>query len=90
MPRQSTTTKITPREAIQNVLTKTGWTPDRWGNFIKTDEKGRKLRCKFQDISMRFEVKNVQYNQWVNLRSDYYKNIVVEGNSVLIDGKPLP
>lgn len=87
MARQS---KITPREAIQNALMRSGWTVDRWGNFNKVDDSGRKLRCKFQDISMRFEQKSEQYKMWVNLRSDYYKNIVVEENTVLVGGKPLP
>lgn len=81
--------KITPREVIQNVLLATGGTPDRWGNFTK-NLRGNKVRCKFQDISMRYEMKNEKYNQWVNVRSDYYKNILVENGTVRVADVVLP
>ena len=73
----------TTREMIQNVLMTTGWIGDRWGHLNKVID-GKKHRIKFQDRSLRFEQKNEQYNMWVNLRSDYYKNIVVECGQVKV------
>lgn len=71
------------RELIQEVLLANGWVGDRWGNLNKVVD-GKKHRIKFQDRSLRFEQKNEQYNMWVNLRSDYYKNIVVEDGQVKV------
>ena len=75
--------KKEPRELIQNVLSANGWVGDRWGNLNKVIN-GKKHRIKFQDRSLRFEQKNELYNMWVNLRSDYYKNIVVEDGQVKV------
>lgn len=75
--------KKEPRELIQEVLLANGWVGDRWGNLNKVVD-GKKHRIKFQDRSLRFEQKNEQYNMWVNLRSEYYKNIVVEDGQVKV------
>lgn len=75
--------KKEPRELIQNVLSANGWVGDRWGNLNKVIN-GKNHRIKFQDRSLRFEQKNELYNMWVNLRSDYYKNILVEDGQVKV------
>lgn len=75
--------KKEPRELIQEVLLANGWVGDRWGNLNKVVD-GKKHRIKFQDRSLRFEQKNEQYNMWVNLRSDYFKNIVIESDCIKI------
>ena len=71
------------RELIQEVLLANGWFSDRWGNLNKVVD-GKKHRIKFLDRSVRFEQKNEQYNMWVNIRSDYYKNILVEDGQVKV------
>ena len=75
--------KKAPREMIQDVLVAAGWTFDRWGHLNKVLD-GKKHRVKFQDRSVRFEQKNEQYKCWVNLRSDYFKNVVIEEGQVKI------
>lgn len=75
--------KQNTRTTIQNTLESHGWTADRWGNYNRMIN-GRKYRCKFQDMSMRFEVKG-EYG-WVNIRSDYYKNIQIVDGFVVIRG----
>lgn len=81
--------KISPVKALQDALFFSGWSFDRWGNANKT-VGARKFRCKFQKISVRFERKNAGIGEWINIRSDYYKNVLVEGNSVVIGGITLP
>ena len=75
--------KKEPRELIQEVLLANGWVGDRWGNLNKVVD-GKKHRIKFQDRSVQFEQKNEQYNMWVNIRSDYYENILVEDGQVKV------
>ena len=75
--------KKEPRELIQEMLLANGWVGDRWGNLNKVVD-GKKHRIKFQDRSVQFEQKNEQYNMWVNIRSDYYENILVEDGQVKV------
>lgn len=77
--------KQNTRTMIQNTLESHGWTADRWGNYNRMIN-GKKYRCKMQDMSMRVEVKSTESNQWVNIRSDYYKNIAVTDNSLTVKG----
>lgn len=69
------------------------WDFDRWGNGKNSGDllKGQ-YRFKFQDNSVRFEKKSGDI--WVNLGSDYYKNIQITetgglkiGNSVFVIAK---
>lgn len=80
MARQS---KPTVRELIQATLSSNNWKIDRWGNYTKMIN-GKKCRCKFQDRSMRFEQKNERSGIWVNIGSDYFKNIIVENNIIRV------
>ena len=62
------------RESIKNFLAQsTGWKVDRYGNLVN-EEKNR--RYKFNDTSLRFEVKSGK--DWIRVRSGYYKNLTVE------------
>lgn len=67
-------------ENIKAVLVKTDWVEDRWGNFKKGDE-----RVKFQKTSIRHEAK--VGSSWMNLKSDYIKNIEVFEQAVIIKQK---
>lgn len=82
------------RLIIASALFAGGWIPDRYGNFKKTygppGKASRQLRIKMNDISMRYETLIESTKQWVNIRSDYYKNIEVNGNKVVIRGYVLP
>lgn len=67
------------------------WDFDRWGNGKFSVLKGQ-YRFKFQANSVRFEKKSG--DTWVNLGSDYYKNIQITetgglkiGNSVFVIAK---
>lgn len=52
------------------------WEFDRFGNAKNTGDLLKdQYRFKFQDTSVRFEKK---YNDgWINLTSDYYKNMLI-------------
>jgi len=66
---------------IRSILLKNGWLVDRWGNFKNDD-----YRIKMQKTSMRYEVKHG--TGWINLRSDYYKNITVtDEGSIILKGR---
>jgi len=68
-------------ENIKSILLENGWLLDRWGNFKRDD-----YRVKMQKTSMRYEVKHS--TGWINLRSDYYKNVMVtENNFIVLKGK---
>ena len=62
------------------------WNRDRWGHF-RTAHNGQAYRLKLQDLSIRFEksVFVAGKAEWLNLASDYYKNVrITESN-----GKPI-
>lgn len=91
-----TKTSETSRNILINILKASGvWTEDRWGNFKYS---GYNLtgdyRFKFNTTSVRFEKKVifesgcVKYN-WINLASDYYKNLSFRDNKVSLGLKTL-
>jgi len=70
-------------EKIKSILNSNGWLLDRWGNF-KIDD----YRVKMQKTSMRYELKCGK--NWVKLRSDYYKNVIItDEGSIFLKGKLL-
>ena len=67
-------------EAINTILTGFGWVKDTYGNYKKDD-----IRIKMNKTSMRYEYKNG--SRWVNIKSDYYKNVVItDHNNIVIKG----
>lgn len=78
MTRKSANSKM----ALIDVLNSSpNWELDRWGNYkyCGTSLKGS-YRFKFQDTSVRFEKKGTNTGTWLNIASDYYKNIVIDQN----------
>lgn len=71
------------RALIESKLMNTGWVKDRWGHFKRTND-GEMTRLKMQKSSIRYEVKNT--TGWINLRSDYYKNVDVVKDGIVIKG----
>ena len=71
------------------------WERDRWGHF-QTKKGEQSYRLKIQDLSIRFEKKVAIGGkaEWLNLASDYYKNVRIgdrEGKPVLrIGDRALP
>ena len=71
------------------------WKRDRYGHF-QTVHNGQTYRLKIQDLSIRFEKKVTIGGkaEWLNLASDYYKNVRIgecEGKPVLrIGNRALP
>ncbi len=82
------------RHEIANVLKSQGWVEDRFGNL---KAKSGIVRVKFQANSMRVEKKitfkpNDFYTkppEWVNIVSDYYKDITLVDGQVAIKGRKL-
>ena len=71
------------------------WKRDRYGHF-QTVHNGQTYRLKMQDLSIRFEksVFVAGKAEWLNLASDYYKNVRIgesNGKSILrIGDRTLP
>ena len=71
------------------------WKKDRYGHF-QTTKGEQAYRLKMQDLSIRFEKKVMVGGkaEWLNLASDYYKNVRIgdrEGKPVLrIGDRALP
>ena len=71
------------------------WERDRWGHF-QTVHNGQTYRLKMQELSIRFERKVLVAGkaEWMNIASDYYKNVTVgerEGKQVLrVGNRALP
>lgn len=62
------------------ILTDSGWILDSYGNY-----KQNGYRIKMNKTSMRHECKSG--SRWFNLRSDYYKNVVIsDANNIMIKG----
>lgn len=79
--------KLTIADTIRNILDNDSkWTCDRYGNYISIIGD-RKYRVKLQKTSIRYEVYSSNLKEWINLRSDYYKNIVIEDNKISIKGR---
>ena len=73
---------------IIKTLIMNGWSVDRWGNYKKTSDTGKQYRVKVQKVSMRLECKmEGAGGQWLNIISDYFKNIEVANGHVMIKGK---
>lgn len=79
---------------IANILKAQGWAEDRFGNL---KSRSGLVRVKFQANSMRVERK-ITYEprefytrppEWVNLVSDYYKNVTLVDGQVCIKGRKL-
>lgn len=66
---------------ILNTLKAQEWVQDRWFNWKKVID-GREYRVKVQKTSMRYECK--AGHSWINLRSDYIKNIKLVAGYVVI------
>lgn len=68
---------------VKGILKATGWSEDKWGNYQKT-VNGREYRMKFNDTSVRYEVK-IRFSdgssEWSRIKSGYYKDLSV------VDGK---
>jgi len=69
---------------------------DNYGNFKQIMPSGKEYRIKFQTTSVRFEVKMIfeassyspKRSEWMNVSSDYFKNIVItEDNKLKIGNK---
>ena len=82
------------RHEIANVLKSQGWEEDRYGNL---KAKSGVVRVKFQANSMRVERK-ITYKpspfytkppEWVNVVSDYYKDITLVDGQVAIKGRKI-
>ena len=71
------------------------WKRDRYGHF-QTVHNGQSYRLKVQELSIRFERKVLVAGkaEWMNIASDYYKNVTVgerEGKpSMRIGNRALP
>ncbi len=91
-----TKTSENSRNTLINLLTASGvWTEDRWGNFKYTGSNlTGDYRFKFNTTSVRFEKKvifesgSVKYD-WINIASDYYKNLKFVDNKVSLGLKTL-
>lgn len=82
------------RHEIANVLKSQGWVEDRFGNLKSASGL---VRVKFQTNSVRVERK-ITYKssefytrppEWVNVVSDYYKDIALVDGQVSIKGRKL-
>ena len=82
------------RHEIANVLKSQGWTEDRYGNL---KARSGTVRVKFQENSLRVERK-IAYKpspfytkppEWVNVVSDYYKDIVLVDGRITIKGRKI-
>lgn len=61
---------------IEFLMKSPHWEFDRWGNAKNSgDFLKDQYRFKFQDTSVRFEKRSG--DMWVNLASDYYKNVLI-------------
>jgi hypothetical protein len=73
-------------QQIKDILCSKGWTEDRYGNF-KLQQPTKIYRVKIQDISIRYELQWTRADNskdWVNLRSDYLKNVEIIENNIKI------
>lgn len=74
------------RTEVESWLTANGWTRDRWGHFHATQvvyNETRQLRMKMQATSCRYGIKT-NSGDWLNFRSDYYKNCFILDNSLMV------
>lgn len=80
-------TKTTPRTEILTTLEQSSvWERDRWGHFQHNNGTFQ-YRLKVQNLTLRFEKKVLVGGkaEWLNLASDYYRNIRLGER----DGKPV-
>ena len=73
-------------QQIKNILRSKGWAEDRYGNF-KLQQTTKLYRVKIQDISIRYEQQWTRADNskdWINVRSDYLKNVEIVENNIKI------
>ena len=70
---------------IELVLVNCGWVKNKHGNF---ESASGKVRIKMQATSLRVEKKWNYENKssWINVCSDYYKNLSVKNEQLVIKG----
>lgn len=73
-------------QQIKDILRSKGWAEDRYGNF-KLQQPTKTYRVKIQDISIRYELQWTRADNskdWINVRSDYLKNVEIIENNIKI------
>jgi hypothetical protein len=73
-------------EAIKNKARELGWKDDKYGHMQRVGSSGQsKARLKFQDISVRYEIKiNEPGHNWVLRSSSYYKDVKIEDDGLVL------
>lgn len=77
-------------QAVINLLSASSkWSKDSYGNYKTITENGRVYRLKIQKTSVRLEVKEkiVDKNEWLNIVSDYFKNLEIKDGKLKIKNK---
>ena len=82
------------KQEVITTLKAMGWQEDRHGNFKSASGK---VRCKLQANSLRVEKQYIPEplygykpeNQWLNMASDYYKNLYTKDGRLVVKGKIL-
>ncbi len=72
------------KELLGNWLYDKGYTLNKFGHYQKTGDKGI-VRFKMQANSVRYErqVRIVDHNEWLRVRSGYYKNLSITSEGKL-------
>ena len=72
------------RQKLENWLTNRGYVKDQFGHYHKT-LNGKNYRFKMQDNSTRYErqVRIVDNNKWLRIKSGYYKNLSITSEDKL-------
>lgn len=74
---------------IKEFLESKGWKKDSYGNYQK-ESNGKEYRMKFNDISVRYELKihhsGTEYSkpssEWIRLKSGYFKDLSVSEKGI--------
>ena len=77
-------------QQLKDFLESKGWKKDSYGHYQKTESNGREYRFKFNDISVRYELKihhaGTQYSkpssEWMRLKSGYFKDLSVSEKGI--------
>ncbi len=77
------------QQQIKDLLKSKGWKEDNYGNYQK-NENGQEYRFKFNDISIRYELKiryaGTEYSkpssEWMRLKSGYFKDLSVSEKGI--------
>jgi hypothetical protein len=64
---------------INTLRASTIWVEDRFNNFKLTTPKGKVLRLKIQETSVRLEIQELigDQKEWIKISSDYFKNVTL-------------